>query len=262
MDIWKKQTIEAGRTYSSQLGPLSLWLKKVDDELHIATDRASDAGTTGSHGLAQRSEPAPESLDWGRWVIGRDESSVQLLPVMPDRGVVVRPESPVKIPPSMEAVFFVSIPIWIKVYAGGSRLSELWEVPSVIRSNTWFGDALSGELCYSLVSRARRQVEDTDHPLNKAVCPVKIRNESDHMLSVDRFCVHVEHLSVYGGMRLLWTNHVTIRFQGEDQISRVDYARQKPDLDSQVKLLTPPRVPQKETLLKRSLGSFARLTDF
>jgi hypothetical protein len=244
------------------LGPLSLWLKKIDDELHIATDRASDAGTTGSHGFAERSEPAPESLDWGRWVIGKDESSVQLLPIMPDRGVVVRTESPVKVPPSREAVFFVSIPIWIKVGADGSKPYDLWEVPTVIRSNTWFGDTLSGELCYSLVSRARRQVEDADHPMHKAVCPVKIHNESGHMLHVDRFCVHVEHLSVYGGARQLWTNEVRICFQGEDQISRVDYARQKPNLESQVKLLSPPRVPFKETLLKRSLGSFARLTDF
>ena len=141
-------------------------------------------------------------------------------------------------------------------------MCDLWEVPSVVRSNIWFGDTLSGELCYSLVSRARRHVEDADHPLYKAICPVKIRNESAHMLNVDRFCVHVEHLIVYGGVRLLWTNEVTIRFQGEDQISRVDYTNQRPNLEAHVKLLTPPRVPQRDTLLKRSLGTFARLTDF
>jgi len=262
MDIWTKQTIQAERAYKSQLGPLKLWLKKTSDELHMATDRGSEGCVSPCHGFTQTSDPSPESLDWGRWVIDRDDSYVQLVPTMPDRGVVVRTESPVKIPPSREAVFFVSIPTWIKICAGGSKLSDLWEVPSVIRSNTWFGDTLSGELCYSLVSRARRQVEDADHPLHKAVCPVKICNESGHMLNVDRFCVHVEHLSVYGGVRLLWTNKVTIRFQGEDQISKLDYARQKPDLESQVKLLSPPRIPFKETLLKRSLGSFARLTDF
>ncbi len=253
MDIWTKQTIEAERTYKSQLGPLSLWVRKADDELHIAADRDSEGGAITSHGFVESTDPIPESLDWGRWVTGRNESSVRLIPTMPDRAVVVRTESPVKIPPSREAVFFVSIPIWIKICTGGSKPCDLWEVPSVVRSNTWFGDTLFGELCYSLVSRARRQVEDADHPLHKAVCPVNIRNGSDHMLHVDRFCVHTEHLSVFGGVRLLWTNEVTIRFQGEDQISNVDYARQKPALESQVKLLTAPRVPFKETLLKRSL---------
>ena len=262
MDIWTKQPINEGKTYKSQLGPLCLWLKKTDDELYIAADRDSETLATTSHGFTETTDPEPETFDWGRWVVGKDERSVQLSPTMPDRGVVVRPESSVKIPPGKEAVFFVSIPIWVKVCVGGSKPYNLWEVPTVVRSNTWFGDTLSGELCYSLVSRARRQAEDVDHPMHKAVCPVKIRNESGHMLNVDRFCVHVEHLSVFGGVRLLWTNEVTIRFQGEDQISRIDYARQKPDLDSQVKLLTPPRVPLKETLLKRSLGSFVRLTDF
>lgn len=262
MDIWTKQPVEEGRTYKSQLGPLSLWLKMTNDEVYIAADRDLEAGAITSHGLAEATDPAPESLDWGRWVIGRNERSVKLSPTMPDRGVVVRPESPVKIPPAKEAVFFVSIPIWIKIHVGGSKTYDLWEVPTVVRSNTWFGDSLSGELCYSLVSRARRQAEDADHPLHKAVCPVKICNESGHMLDVDRFCVHVEHLSVYGGASLLWTNEVAIRFQGEDQISKVDYARQKPDLEPQVRLLSPPRAPFKETLLRRSLGSFSRLTDF
>ena len=60
---------------------------------------------------------------------------------------------------------------------------------------------------------------------------------------------------------MLWTNEVAIHFQGEDQISRVVYSPRKPDLESEVELLATPRVPLKETLLKRSLGSFARLTD-
>ncbi|MFC1635643.1 DUF432 domain-containing protein [Planctomycetota bacterium] len=262
MNIWTKQTIKADRIYNAQVGPMSLWLKKIGDEIQIAVDRSSEKDMNNSHGFMEKTDPEPESLDWGRWVIGKDENSIQLAPMMPNRGVVVQTEPPVKIPPGKEAVFFVSVPIWIKICTSGSQPSDLCEVPTIIRSNTWFGDSLSGELCYSLVSRARRQVVDADHPLHRAVCPVKILNGSHHMLHVDRFCVHVEYLSIYGGTRLLWTNDVTICFQGEDQISRVDYARQKPDLESQVELLTAPRIPLKETLLKRSLGSFARLTDF
>jgi hypothetical protein len=237
-------------------------LKKVGDELLIAVERDSENSMVTSYGFMEQSDPEPDSLDWKRWIVGSEECSIRLAPMMPDRGVVVQTESPVKVPTGKEAVFFVSIPIWIKISTNGSQSCDLCEVPSIIRSNTWFGDALSGELCYSLISRARRQVEDADHPLHKAVCPVKILNESRHMLDVDRFCVHVEHLSVYRGACLLWTNEVAIHFQGEDQTSRVVYSPRKPDPESEVELLALPRVPLKETLLKRSLGSFARLTDW
>lgn len=261
MNMWTEHTVEPEKLYQAKLGSLSLWLKKIHDEMQIAIKRNSEENGVKSYEFVEITGREPESLDWERWVIGKEESSVKLTPMMPDRAVVVQTESPVKIPPSKEAIFFVSIPIWIKIYKDGSNPCELCEVPSIIRSNTWFGDSLSGELCYSLVSRARRQVDDTDHPLHKAVCPVKIYNGSKHVLHVDRFCVHVEHLSVYEGTRLLWTNEVTIHFQGEDQISKIDYSPKKPDLESQVTLLTTPRIPFKETLLKRSLLSFARLTD-
>ena len=160
-----------------------------------------------------------------------------------------------------EALFYVSFPIWLKIEAGDDQLIELCDVPSAVRSNTWFGDTMEGELCYSLMTRARRQIEDTDHPVYKALCPVRIRNASEDRLDVERFCLHVEHLSLFQSTHLLWTNEVTITFQGEDQISKIDYARQKPKLGSDLKLLTAPRTPLKETLLKRSLGSFIRLSD-
>ena len=39
----------------------------------------------------------PEELKWTRFGAGLETPCVQLFPVMPDRAVVVRPESPVKL---------------------------------------------------------------------------------------------------------------------------------------------------------------------
>jgi hypothetical protein len=180
---------------------------------------------------------------------------------MPDRAVVVLTESPVNIPPDREAVFFVSIPLWIKIQLSDPKPIDLYEIPTVIRSDIWFGDTVSGELCYSLISRARRQVEDADHSLHKAVCPVKIRNKSKDLLEVERFCVHVQYLSIFTGVRHLWTNEVVITFQGKDQASRLDYARQTPTLRPNLQRITQARKPLKETLFKRSLEGFTRLAD-
>ena len=88
--------------------------------------------------------------------------------------------------------------------------------------------------------------------------PGTTRDSIEEWLNIERFCVHVAHLSLYQKSRLLWTNEVTIRFQGGDQISKIDYAQRKPKVESDLQLLTKPRMPIKNTLLKRSLGSFTR----
>jgi hypothetical protein len=230
--------------------------------MHVAQTYELEDQSTGIRGLKECAQEIPPKLPWSRWVVDKETHQVRLTPCLPNRPVVVRTESPVKISVGKDAVFYVSFPIWLKVEAGDDELIALCDVPSAVRSNTWFGDTMAGELCYSLITRARRQIEDADHPVYKALCPVRILNASGDRLDVERFCLHVEHLSLFQGTSLLWTNEVTITFQGEDQISKIDYARQKPKLDAGLQLMTAPRTPLKDTLLKRSLGSFVRLTDF
>lgn len=173
MDVWKPQKIELDRCFQVQIGPLRLWIKRAGDELLMAVENLPES-------KAQIQAPilAPvdqeEGLRWSRWTIGESEV-IQLIPVMPDRPVVVRPEVPVKIPTDKEALFFVSIPIWVRVTAGPEQ-AILCEQPSLILSNIWFGDLMSGELCYSLRSRARRRITDSEPLLNRATCPVQIRN--------------------------------------------------------------------------------------
>jgi hypothetical protein len=282
MDVWKPQKIELGRCLQAQIGPLRLWIKRVGDELHIAVEHL---GESEMRTFCRWAEAHPtdeqEGLQWSRWIVGsareialpgqvipdedlisRVESEViQLIPVMPVRSVVVRPEVPVKIPTDKEALFFVSIPIWIRVTAGADQVI-LCEEPSLILSNIWFGDPMSGELCYSLRSRARRYSlpnRDSDPLPNRAVCPVQIRNAAPVQLDVERFCVPVEHLRIYAGQKQLWTNNIHITFRGDDKASHINYAESPPTFEPVGQILSEARTPLKQTLLKKSLGGFRLL---
>ena len=261
MDIWQSVSIKPGDVYQARIGPLVLWIRQLDNEMHVA--QIHEAETQGSevHGFQASQDVVPGGLCWSRWITGKDANQVRLSACLPNRAVVVRTESPVKILPGKEALFYVSMPIWLKVLVGKALDTELCDVPSVVRSNTWFGDSMEGELCYSLMTRARRHIQEADQPPYKAFCPVKIQNASDDRLDIERFCVRVEHLNLYQSKGMLWTNEVAISYQGAGHMSKVDYSRHKPKLDADVKLLTPPRTPLKETLLKRSVGSFVGLND-
>lgn len=257
LDIWNRSKIGTGEVLRTRIGPLVLWFRKIEDELHIAFERLPDPDTiVDATGPAAVSGVESEGLDWGRWIVGDETNTVQVLPIMPDRPVVVHPELPVKIPTNHQALFFVSIPVWVRVLIGEKKPIELCEVPVLILSNTWFGDTMSGELCYSLRSRARRQIKDSQTNPSRAICPVKIRNTSPRQLDIERLCVHVEHLKTYSGDKNLWTNEVAITFRGDDQVGKIDYSRERPAFEPIGELLSEARAPVKETILKRSIGSF------
>jgi len=216
LDIWKPQNIEPDTCLRAQIGPLLFWFKQAKDELHIATERLSE---TDEHIEAIPPKVVgavePKGLDWNRWIV-KKLRSIRLIPAMPDRAVVVRTEIPVKIPTGLEAIFFVGIPVWVKVIAGDSEKFDLYEQPIVIRSNTWFGDPISGELCYSLTTRARREILEAEIEPHRCICPVKICNASPTTLEVDKLCIHVEHLKIFEGTKQLWANEVKITYKGED----------------------------------------------
>ena len=262
MDNWgAKKSLDSGKQYCARIGPLMLWLKHHFDEIQIATDYVEpdiDAieGTT----FSIVNESKNESLNWKRWIVGENNNSISILPAMPDRPVVVRPDAPLKIPEGKEALFFVSIPIWVKIIVNNADETTLCKEPSSILSNIWFGDPISGELCYSLRTTARRQVIKTNPKPNSAVCPVRIRNTAESQLNVDRFCIHVDYLNIYRGAKRLWTNEMCINYRDEDTASRIDYIQKDPDYEKVDGMICKAAKPWEKKLLQKGLRAFKVLT--
>ena len=264
MDIWgSTKSLELNKEYRCQIGPLVLWLRRRFDEIQIAVDRV-DAETVESEAITFSvvEKKADSSLDWKRWVVGESSDTISIVPVMPDRPVVVRPEVPVKIPEGHEALFFLSIPVWVKIVVNNAKEIVLCQEPSILLSNTWFGDPMNGELCYSLRTKARREIVGAAAKPHRAACPVRILNTTKAQLDVDRFCVHVEHLNTYRGTNRLWTNEVCIKFQGEEAVSKVDYMQKKPKYENVGEIVSKAETVWQKTLFKKSLGTFKSLTGF
>jgi hypothetical protein len=121
---------------------------------------------------------------------------------------------------------------------------------------------MTGELCYSLKTKARRSIAETDTNPHKAVCPVTIDNRSTSPLDFQKFSVPVDSLKVYAGVKTLWTNEVKIIFHGENQPSRVEFSGKKPSVENDCTLLSAERIPMDRTLLKKSVSIFKYFTSF
>lgn len=260
--IWQPSVIEIETSYQAAVGPLQFWLKRTADELHVALERRLDPDRyLDMRPLTPVADTSVSNVHWGRWVVGGAGEAVQLIPTTPDRPVVVRPEVPLRLPSKQEAIFFVNFPIWVKVVAGDKHPVTLCEEPCVVLSKTWFGDPMSGALCYSMRTRARRDIAETQPRPHRAVCPVRIRNSAAQQLNLERFCVRVEHLTLFEGATRLWANQIDVTFRGDNEVSQLDYAKQAPNFEPVGEPICKPRRPLKESLLERSLGSLGLFGD-
>ncbi|MGB5575959.1 MAG: hypothetical protein WBM88_00970, partial [Woeseiaceae bacterium] len=118
------------------------------------------------------------------------------------------------------SVLYVSTIVWIQASAGNDDGIVLFDLPTIRRSDTWFGDNTRvGELCYATKSRAMTELADIQPRPHRAVTPVEIRNEGSGILPIEQFRVPVPALSLYADDHdRLWTDAVCfVRKEGQDR---------------------------------------------
>ena len=242
-----------------------VFIRRIDDEWLFSNavdvpggneDPAGDAARVESLGFSHN-EAFPPDVEWLRLVSAREES-LELVPTLPDRPLVIRPESPVSIFPGRFASFYVSVPIWYRFVAvRGKERIDVIDFPSEVLSNTWFGEPGGGELCYSLDAPLKRSVEHLNVNSTKATCALVVKNGSQEKLNFERICVHIESLSVFAGDSRLWTNEIGVLFKGIDQISQLNIQKNPPtNVINPIKMCDP-RLPSNRSVLGKSF-SFIR----
>jgi hypothetical protein len=249
--FWRAVPVQPQATWRMRVGETVLWLYFREDELHVAANR--EGPETAPPSPLEPVATSEGELDWRRWVVGAEVDRVRVLPLMPDRGVVVLPELPVTLPPKAEAEFFVRVPLWLRIQVlRGAEEITICDEPAVVLSNTWFGDPMQGELCYSMRTTARRHVEPDSVAQHRVICPVTVRNDSSEQLPIERICVRVAHLRIFESDGNLWTGRVNAAFRGTDQASRLSYDHKAPSHAPGARLLMAERKPVQEGVLRRT----------
>ena len=261
--IWEPKQLSGEGWHHARLGPLDLWVRRSPEDWYLAHERYPGREL-------EELPPAPlqptqssanvDRLTWNRWVAGEEAARVRLLPCLPDRAVVIRPRYPLNVPRGKEVLFFVSIPVWARVLVGDSQNATLCELPTIVLPKTWFGDPITGELCYSLKTKVLRQIDMVENHAHLAVCPVLIRNQAFAELDFQRICIRVEYLSLYRGRTRLWTNQVEVQFHGEELNSTIITGRGAPDLERTAEKLSEARLAPERSLLRKSFSFLKALS--
>jgi hypothetical protein len=250
-NVWGPMDLRDRECTHWRIGDVTLWARAYDDEWEIASSYGARVVDSGE---------CPEDVSWTRYVtVAHDDLYTQ--PALPDRPVVIKPQSPIVILPGRWGRFYFSVPLWVRfVSQPAGRSVTMAEVPTQSLSSTWFGDIASGELCYAIGSRLLRRPPAMDDNEAFARCEVEVRNGSRERLQFERICVHVEHMHLFATEEKFWTNQLRVVFKGSDQVSQLTFLPRVPEVAGEARVVCEPREALEKNILKRSFNLIREIT--
>ncbi len=251
--LWVRHACVEGKTYLCAAAQLRLWLKRNSQGWLVAARHVTESLFEELH--ATDSEPDPS--EWQRFVTPSETPDVQLVPVLPDRPVVSRPEARIEIAPRHTGRFYVTIPVWLRVQVGLPAPVTLCEFPTHVLSKTWFGHpAEEGEIGYALTTRARQEVAELTDVEGRAICPISLENNTHETLAFAQLLLSVRHMSVYQTADgKLWTNECRLGYTSHVLPASLAFGRTAPEPAKASRLVSGPREAPASGLTARVIAS-------
>lgn len=250
---WPSFTFAPGETRRLRFGNLHLWIHR-QEKAWLYGSVIDEADIPG--------EEKPETVNWNRVVTVNTTASIRIVPVMPDRPVVVRTQFPLTIKPRGSTQFYADLPVWIRGETASRPAESIFELACGTMSNTWYGGPLTGKLCYTLDAALHYDFDKVPLADTVACCRLFISNRSKKSFSVGKIPIFANLLAVYrlrGHGPDLWTQGARATLSGEDELS-VDVDDKVPVPGAE--LVTTAREKTDENILRKSLILLRKITNY
>jgi hypothetical protein len=257
---WGKHSVVKDGAVYWRVGPLDIWLSYSKKEWRIGT-RTHDDPADASLVINRREDSFPQSnekIEWRRVGFKSAAQTIELVPALAERPLVVRPETLFIIPAKETATLYISSPLWIQ-FGLGQPVTNLFEIPVFRPSDTWFGSStIEGELCYALRTRARMRPEDLDLLPHRAYTECHILNRAKSALTLERLRVPMRYLRLFAAADgRLWTETVTLERRESGDTAALQLGKAPPKAVHPAQPLTEPRgKPEKGGLIRAFSGIF------
>ncbi len=248
-----------------RVGPTTLWIHRSSRSWRIihssSNDALDDAAFVAAPTSVSRTELLPDDPPDGSTVLRYSfqksaDRQIVITPMLADRAVVVRPETPLYILAGEDLTIFASTPVWMRIEAG-SPPRLLTEIPSHRPSDTWFGpDTIEGELCYAVKTAGRLRLDKLPLRLHRAVTPIHVHNRASDALYLERVQIPVQYLSLYRGENnFLWTPPVDLDRESSGDQAAVRLAHRPPTEAGASTLLSKARHEVRSNMIIRTFSS-------
>lgn len=203
--------ISAGETHYHELSHTQVWVSLLDQEWQVRYRRMAEDDDQDRWLQSVGQQVPDEDLSEQRFVRPDSGNQVTYLPVMSRLAMVIRPYQPLTIPADSECTIYVGTLLWMRIEVG-DKSTRLLELPLADPMMTWVGrNTMEGELCYSAATFARLVLDSVPKRPWRAITPVRIVNDQDEPLLLERFNLPTPMLSLHRNAQgQLWTPGVTV----------------------------------------------------
>ncbi len=254
---WGQHRIGHGQAGRFRIGPLILTVVRLDNEWRLCRDSSGDTSDS-SVGVEVPIEPPdlPATAHVSRFGDSDGSDQIGLLPILPDRPVVSRPERPITVPPHEKVTVYVGSPLWVRV-SDAARRQKLEELPAFRPSLTWWGpNTREGQTCYGTRTYGRVQLDQIVHYPHRVMTAVSIDNSADKPLLLERVLLPVRRFSVYAtAASELWTEAVTLEREQGEEFATLHLGKKPPEQAGSAERVSEPREPSSQKLLFHAFGS-------
>jgi len=255
------------------VGPSTLWLYRTGRDWRVIHRPSAYANVADS--LVSRSAvtlPIPTAniedilaaetreLEVRRYGFRRTGPGVTLRPVLADRPVVARPEHPLYVPPGEVVTLYLSSAVWVRIELP-ERGHCLQEVPTHRMSDTWFGTSTrDGTFCYATRTAGRLRLDRLPQRPHRAVTPLRVRNEADDPLALERVQLPAPYLTVFrAASHMLWTNMVTMKRTAAEEGAAVTVSNGPPPKVPGAERIQDPREADQKGLFTSTFSAVGAL---
>lgn len=262
-DFWTTLEFEQGAARRGVLAGQALEVRREAREWLVGV--GSRESGEAEPGWTEIDEPSVDPM--ARVVFERAPTHLRVVPLLPDRSLVVRPHTEVSVPSGQSVPIFVSAPLWVGLEVGDPDSPSSWvrihDAPVDRPPDTWFGDSTRiGELCYAGRTVARLQLENVVLPPERALTEVAVSNRSGALLSFSRLRLPLPQLSLYRDEQgAVWTEPAELVSE-EGSLAHLEIRSTRSWREGK-QLVSEPRVRSHgDDLLDRTLGLFFRRSEF
>ncbi len=246
--------VPENRMITVSVGPLVLMIAHRPGEWRLAWQRSDDVEPATPVSPPTLIVELEETFTIQRFLTRKTGDRIRLSPMLADRPVVARPETPLIVPGGDEATIFVSTPVWVR-----AELPEpdrmLFEMPAIRPSDTWFGpDTRRGVVAYASQTAARLSVDNLPPMSHRVITEVTVRNQVSSTLCLERVSVPTPNLTLFADEKgLLWTVPLLAVRDSESESARVELSNLPPAQAAGARKVAEPREPIERNVLTRAL---------
>ena len=251
---WGEYEVPEDRLRYWQIGPLQLWVERLTHEWRLVMQASNDL--LANDVVTEVVDPREDLLELGqirRFGTSHAGRSIRLRPMLADRAVVSRPETPFCIPSNEQVTVYVGTPIWVGVSTNGTQLHQ---TPTLRPSDTWLGPPTrEGELCYASRTFCRLSLDRLHSRPHRATTAVTIANQTPEVLEIARLKLPVPNLNLYHDGSRLWTQDVLLKHDEVGDFVAMETLAAPPAQAPAATLIEPARVPESNNILVRAFSN-------